>query len=79
MYLVTDWAQGGELFDRICAKGNYYERDAAHLVRSITEAVEYLHNNGIVHRGELILTINDFFLFSFNIYYLNKLITIYRS
>ena len=54
MYLVTDWAQGGELFDRICAKGSYYERDAANLVRSITEAVAYLHDNGIVHRGEFI-------------------------
>jgi len=50
VYLVTDWAEGGELFDRICAKGSYYERDAAHLVRSITEAVGYLHDNGIVHR-----------------------------
>jgi len=50
LYLVTDWAQGGELFDRICAKGSYYERDAGNLVRSITEAVEYLHQNGIVHR-----------------------------
>lgn len=50
LYLVTDWAQGGELFDRICAKGSYYERDAANLVRSITGAVAYLHDNGIVHR-----------------------------
>ncbi|CAG8568285.1 10784_t:CDS:2, partial [Cetraspora pellucida] len=38
LYLVTDLALGGELFDRICAKGNYYERDAANLIRSITEA-----------------------------------------
>ncbi|CAG8702684.1 7680_t:CDS:10, partial [Funneliformis caledonium] len=50
LYLVTDLALGGELFDRICAKGSYFERDAAHLVRSITEAVAYLHDNGIVHR-----------------------------
>ncbi|KAG9304043.1 hypothetical protein G9A89_005953 [Geosiphon pyriformis] len=50
LYLVTDLALGGELFDRICAKGSYYERDAANLVRSITEAVAYLHENGIVHR-----------------------------
>lgn len=50
LYLVTDWARGGELFDRILAKGSYFERDAANLVRSITEAVAYLHDNGIVHR-----------------------------
>lgn len=26
-------------------------RDAAHLVRTITGAVKYLHDNGVVHRG----------------------------
>jgi serine/threonine protein kinase len=26
-------------------------RDAAHIVKTITEAVVYLHNQGIVHRG----------------------------
>ncbi|CAG8689662.1 576_t:CDS:2, partial [Acaulospora colombiana] len=28
-------ARGGELFDRICAKGNYNERDAAHLPENL--------------------------------------------
>ncbi|KAG2175862.1 hypothetical protein INT44_000340 [Umbelopsis vinacea] len=51
LYLVTDLALGGELFDRICQKGSYFERDAAHLVRVIVEAVAYLHENGVVHRG----------------------------
>ncbi|CAG8450343.1 7365_t:CDS:10 [Ambispora leptoticha] len=50
LYLVTELAEGGELFDRICEKGQFYERDAANIVRSITEAVAYLHENGIVHR-----------------------------
>ena len=52
LYLVTDLCQGGELFDRICAKGQYYERDARHLVKVVLNAVEYLHSHGIVHRGE---------------------------
>ncbi|KAL7415961.1 kinase-like domain-containing protein [Mrakia frigida] len=50
LYLVFDLCTGGELFDRICAKGNYYERDAAHLVFTVASAVKYLHDQGIVHR-----------------------------
>ncbi|KAI5452451.1 Calcium/calmodulin-dependent protein kinase type I [Naganishia albida] len=50
LYLVFDLCTGGELFDRICSKGNYYERDAAQIVRTITSAVKYLHDQGIVHR-----------------------------
>lgn len=41
---------GGELFDRIVAKGSYSERDAANLIRQILEAVDYMHENGVVHR-----------------------------
>ncbi|KZV98966.1 Pkinase-domain-containing protein [Exidia glandulosa HHB12029] len=50
LYLVFDLCTGGELFDRICAKGNYYEADAAELVRTIIKAVLYIHGCGIVHR-----------------------------
>ncbi|GJN94617.1 hypothetical protein Rhopal_007700-T1 [Rhodotorula paludigena] len=50
VYLVTDLCQGGELFDRICAKSYFLEEDAAKLVRTVMGAVEYLHSHGIVHR-----------------------------
>lgn len=50
LYLVTDLCVGGELFDRICERGNYYEKDAAHIARTIVDAVVYLHDQGIVHR-----------------------------
>lgn len=50
LYLVTDLCVGGELFDRICERGSYYEQDAAHIVKTITSAVSYLHGQGIVHR-----------------------------
>ncbi|CAL5870198.1 uncharacterized protein PFLUO_LOCUS4433 [Penicillium psychrofluorescens] len=46
----TDLALGGELFDRICRKGSYYESDAADLIRAVLSAVAYLHDHGIVHR-----------------------------
>ncbi|XP_078279703.1 calcium/calmodulin-dependent protein kinase type IV-like [Rhinoraja longicauda] len=48
--LILELVTGGELFDRIVEKGYYSERDAAHAVKQILEAVEYLHENGVVHR-----------------------------
>lgn len=41
---------GGELFDRIVQKGSYTEKDAAHLIRQVLEAVDYMHEQGVVHR-----------------------------
>jgi len=50
LYLVFDLCTGGELFDRICAKGYYYEPDASALIHTIMTAVDYIHDSGIVHR-----------------------------
>lgn len=41
---------GGELFDRIVEKGSYTERDASSLIRQVLEAVDYMHEQGVVHR-----------------------------
>jgi len=49
-FLVTEYVEGKELFDRIVERGAYSERDAANIVVQILEAVEYLHSNGIAHR-----------------------------
>lgn len=50
LYLVLDYCEGGELFDRLCEKGNFYEMDGAHIIRTVVNAVAYLHSKGIVHR-----------------------------
>jgi len=50
IYLVTDLARGGELFDRIIEKGSFTEKDASVLVKQILEAVNYMHKKNIVHR-----------------------------
>ena len=52
VYLVMELVTGGELFDRIVEKGSYTERDASALIRQILEAVDYMHTEGVVHRGE---------------------------
>jgi calcium/calmodulin-dependent protein kinase I len=55
-YIVTQLATGGELFDRICEKGKFTEKDAAETIRQVLEAVNYLHENNVVHRGKLCLS-----------------------
>ncbi|KAI9668890.1 MAG: hypothetical protein M1831_000960 [Alyxoria varia] len=49
-YIVTQLALGGELFDRICEKGRFTEKDAALTLRQVFEAVDYLHQRNVVHR-----------------------------
>ena len=51
-YIVTQLATGGELFDRICEKGKFTEKDASQTVKQVLDAIGYLHQNSIVHRGE---------------------------
>jgi calcium/calmodulin-dependent protein kinase I len=50
LYIVTDLANGGELFDRIVEKGSYTEKDASRTVKELIGAIEYFHGMGIVHR-----------------------------
>jgi calcium/calmodulin-dependent protein kinase I len=50
IYMVMELLTGGELFDRIVAKGSYSEREASDLIKDITSAIQYLHSIGIVHR-----------------------------
>uniref|UniRef100_A0A8C6VDJ1 Protein kinase domain-containing protein n=1 Tax=Naja naja TaxID=35670 RepID=A0A8C6VDJ1_NAJNA len=43
--LILELVTGGELFDRIVERGFYSERDAAHVVKQILEAVSVSHLN----------------------------------
>ncbi|KAJ0249082.1 Calcium-dependent protein kinase 9 [Hirschfeldia incana] len=48
--LVMELCAGGELFDRIIAKGHYSERAAASVCRQIVNVVKICHFMGVLHR-----------------------------
>ena len=50
IFIVTELATGGELFDRVVKRGCFTEADAANLAMKMLSALAYLHSNGIVHR-----------------------------
>ncbi|KAL8210581.1 hypothetical protein R6Q57_005018 [Mikania cordata] len=50
VHLVMELCAGGELFDRIIARGYYTERKAAVLTRTIVGVVEACHSLGVMHR-----------------------------
>ncbi|PPD78651.1 hypothetical protein GOBAR_DD24426 [Gossypium barbadense] len=50
IYLVMELCRGGELFDRILAKGHYSERAAATIIKTILEIVKVCHEHGVIHR-----------------------------
>ncbi|KAJ3140465.1 Calcium/calmodulin-dependent protein kinase type 1D [Physocladia obscura] len=50
VYLVTQLATGGELFDLIEQRGFFSEKDAAEIISQLLSAIESLHSLGIVHR-----------------------------
>ncbi|MED6130970.1 Calcium-dependent protein kinase 13 [Stylosanthes scabra] len=50
VHLVMELCEGGELFDRIVARGHYTERAAAAVARTIVEVVQLCHKHGVIHR-----------------------------
>lgn len=42
--------KGGELLDRIRKKTNFTEPEAGRIMRMLVEAVDFMHQQGVVHR-----------------------------
>lgn len=40
------------MFDRISEQGKFTEKDASQTIKQVLGAVNYLHQNNVVHRGE---------------------------
>lgn len=50
LYLIMEYARGGELFEYIVNRKRVREKDACKFLHQILSGVRYLHNLGICHR-----------------------------
>ncbi|CAD8099064.1 unnamed protein product [Paramecium primaurelia] len=50
LYIVTEYASGGELFDHIVNNKRLEEREAVRLFIQLIHAVTYIHEHQVVHR-----------------------------
>ena len=50
IYIIMECMQGGELFDYVVQKGTLTEEEASHIVRKVTSALVYMHEQNICHR-----------------------------
>jgi calcium-dependent protein kinase len=49
-FIVTEYLEGGELFDRIMESTTFTEEFASNVMEQIMSAVLYLHKHNIIHR-----------------------------
>uniref|UniRef100_A0A9I9CN44 non-specific serine/threonine protein kinase n=1 Tax=Cucumis melo TaxID=3656 RepID=A0A9I9CN44_CUCME len=50
IYIVLEYVDGGELFDKIAAKGRLKEDEARKYFHQLINAVDYCHSRGVYHR-----------------------------
>ncbi|KAG2783757.1 Serine/threonine-protein kinase [Phytophthora cactorum] len=50
LFLVTELARGGELFEQIVAYGSFPELKARDVAREMASALSFLHRHGLVHK-----------------------------
>ncbi|XP_010464731.1 PREDICTED: 3-phosphoinositide-dependent protein kinase 2 [Camelina sativa] len=50
LYMALESCEGGELFDQITRKGRLSEDEARFYSAEVVDALEYIHNMGLIHR-----------------------------
>ncbi|KAJ1448500.1 kinase-like domain-containing protein [Pelagophyceae sp. CCMP2097] len=50
IYLILEYAPGGELYKRLTAKGRFSERETAKYILEMSHALEYCHRKHVIHR-----------------------------
>lgn len=49
LYVVTEYLEGGELFEKITQKGSFNEQEACEIISQVLSAISYLHEKKIIH------------------------------
>ncbi|KAJ6794200.1 CBL-interacting protein kinase 1-like [Iris pallida] len=49
-YMILEYVNGGELFDKIELKGKLSESEGRRLLQQLIDAISYCHDNGVYHR-----------------------------
>lgn len=52
MYLVTELCEGGDLKDFLQKKKHFTEEETRHIIKSLLEAIVYLHKKGDTHKTQ---------------------------
>ena len=50
IYMVVEFCDGGDVFDRILKKKTFSEQEAVHVVKAVASGLKHIHNNNIIHR-----------------------------
>ena len=49
-YIASELMEGGELFDRLMSEKQFTESKAAHIIKQILLAINYMHKKNMAHR-----------------------------
>lgn len=72
IFMVLEFVNGGELFDKIASKGKLKEADGRKMFQQLIDGVSYCHNKGVFHRdlkleNVLVDTKGDVMITDFNL------------
>jgi len=50
LYMIVEFCDGGDVFERVIQFKKFSEKNAAHVIRQVASGLQHLHSKGFVHR-----------------------------